>query len=81
MGKTLQPVISEVLDDVLLPRLNQLLVQGFPLPLIHGFTVEDAEIVYSDSVITVCSDVAFAEDNKLPAKYSISDIFPFRLFM
>ncbi|KMT12829.1 hypothetical protein BVRB_4g089210 [Beta vulgaris subsp. vulgaris] len=77
----IKPVISEVLDDVLLPRLNQLLVQGFPLPLIHGFTVEDAEIVYSDSVITVCSDVAFAEDYKLPAKYSISDIFPFRLFM
>ncbi|XP_057540372.1 putative BPI/LBP family protein At1g04970 [Amaranthus tricolor] len=77
----IRPVISEVLVDVLLPRLNTLLVQGFPLPLIHGFTLEDAEIVYSDSLITVSSNVAYTEDNRLPSKYIIRDILSFLRFM
>ncbi|KNA22489.1 hypothetical protein SOVF_033760, partial [Spinacia oleracea] len=78
----IEPIISEVLKDVLLPHLNLFLIKGFPLPLIHGFTLKDAEIVYSDSMITVCSDVSFTEDNHLLAKYqSISDIFSFLSFM
>ncbi|XP_021755649.1 putative BPI/LBP family protein At1g04970 [Chenopodium quinoa] len=76
----IEPVIAEVLKDVLLPQLNTRLIKGFPLPLIHGFTLQDAEIVYSDSVVTVCSNVAFTEDQLL-AKYSFRDIFSFHLFM
>lgn len=76
----IEPIISEVLEDVLLPQLNMFLTKGFPLPLIHGFTLEDAEIGYSDSVVTVCSSVAFSED-QLPVSYDIRDIFSLRLFM
>ena len=81
MWKILQPVISEVLKDVLLPELNSHLMSGFPLPLVHGFTLQNAEIDYSDSMITVCSDVAYREDMELLKKSSLSNIFAFHMVM
>lgn len=79
--EVIEPVISEVLKEVLLPTLNSRLMSGFPLPLIHGFTLKNAEIDYLDSMITVSSDVAFADDYQLPEDFSINNIFSFRLFM
>lgn len=77
----IEPIMSEILEDVLLPLLNSRLTRGFRLPLIHGFTLHNAEIIYSDSVITVSSDVTFQEDHHLPQEYSISNIFAFHLGM
>ncbi|GAB4846084.1 hypothetical protein Ancab_025082 [Ancistrocladus abbreviatus] len=59
----IQPVISTVLKTVLLPRLNSHLMHGFPLPLFHGIELQNAEIFYTKSKITVCSDAAYAENH------------------
>ncbi|KAL8160023.1 hypothetical protein V2J09_001560 [Rumex salicifolius] len=56
-----QPAIEEVIATVLLPRLNTHLNQGFPLPLIHRFSLQNAEITYSESAITVSGDVSFVD--------------------
>ncbi|XP_038690731.1 putative BPI/LBP family protein At1g04970 [Tripterygium wilfordii] len=53
-----QPVISVILKTVLFPYVNVHLRKGFPLPLLHGFEVREAEIFYMDSNVIVCSDLA-----------------------
>ncbi|KAL8166946.1 hypothetical protein V2J09_008445 [Rumex salicifolius] len=55
-----QPLVAEAIETVLLPRLNMHLMQGFPLPLIHGFSLQSAQIAYTKSTITVSGDVAFS---------------------
>lgn len=57
----IQPVVWTVIETVVLPNVNSHLAKGFPLPIIHGFTLENAEIVLSNSDVNVCSDVAFTE--------------------
>ncbi|KAI3440922.1 uncharacterized protein J3R85_002954 [Psidium guajava] len=61
----IQPVIWTVIETVFLPYVNSHLAQGFPLPIIHGFTLQNADIVCSASRITVCSDVSYAEVGNL----------------
>lgn len=61
----IQPVIWTVIETVFLPYVNAHLAKGFPLPIIHGFTLQDADIVCSASTITVCSDVSYAEAGNL----------------
>lgn len=61
----MQPVVWTVIQTVFLPYVNAHLGQGFPLPIIHGFTVQNAEIIFSTSKITVCSDVSYAESQYL----------------
>ena len=58
------------METVFLPYANSHLSKGFPLPIIHGLTLQDAEIILSTSRVTVCSDVSFAESNKLFFKSS-----------
>jgi len=79
LWKIRQPIISEVLNDGVLPELNSHLMSGFPLPLIHGFSLQNAEVDYSDSTITVCSDVAYREDDEILKKFSFSNIFAFHM--
>lgn len=55
----IQPVISSLLKTIVLPYVNLRLSKGFPLPTINGFTLENTELS-TDSVLTICSDVAFA---------------------
>lgn len=57
----LQPVVWTLIQTVFLPYANSHLSRGFPLPIIHGFTLQSTEIILSNSVVTVCSDVVFAE--------------------
>ncbi|XAR55308.1 hypothetical protein NMG60_11035347 [Bertholletia excelsa] len=57
----IQPVMWTVIETIFLPYANAHLAKGFPLPIIHGFTLRDAEIICSNSNVKVCSDVAFAE--------------------
>ncbi|KAA8524775.1 hypothetical protein F0562_011198 [Nyssa sinensis] len=61
----IQPVMWTVIETVFLPYANLHLGKGFPLPIIHGFTLQDAQIMCSNSKIMVCSDVAFAESYDL----------------
>ncbi|KAJ0112384.1 hypothetical protein Patl1_01906 [Pistacia atlantica] len=69
----IQPVIWTVIQTVFLPYVNSHLGQGFPLPIIHSFTLKNAEIICSSSKITVCSDVAYTESlnlNQLLVRFS-----------
>lgn len=58
-----QPVIEEVIETVLLPRLNSHLMRGFPLPLIHGFSLQNADIIYSEPAIMVSGDVVYVDSD------------------
>ncbi|XP_041005206.1 putative BPI/LBP family protein At1g04970 [Juglans microcarpa x Juglans regia] len=55
----IQPVMWTLIQTVFLPYANSHLAKGFPLPIIHGFTLYDADIICSDSRIMVCSDVSY----------------------
>ncbi|KAB5527684.1 hypothetical protein DKX38_021531 [Salix brachista] len=57
----IQPLMWTLIQTVFVPNANTHLAKGFPLPIIHGFTVQNAEIIFSRSKITVCGDVVFGE--------------------
>ena len=54
-----------IIETVFLPYVNLHLAKGFPLPIIRGFTLQNAEVICSNSNIKVCSDVSFAESYDL----------------
>lgn len=56
----LQPVIFALLETVFIPYVNLHLMRGFPLPLIHGFSLQNAEIHYTESKIMTCSNLLYA---------------------
>lgn len=60
----IQPIVWTIIQTVFLPYANAHLEKGFPLPIIDGFTLQNAEIISSSSRITVCSDVTYAESYK-----------------
>ncbi|KAG7957739.1 hypothetical protein I3843_11G190300 [Carya illinoinensis] len=62
----LQPVMSTLIKTALLPYVNLHLRRGIPLPLPHGFTLQNAEIVCTCSRAIVCSDLS------LPGQYHLS---------
>ncbi|KAK6229788.1 hypothetical protein SCA6_018739 [Theobroma cacao] len=68
-----QAVMSTILRTFFVPYLNLHLGKGFPLPLPHGFTLQNAEIILQDSRVTVCSDVRFTDrydlNNQLPVSW------------
>lgn len=57
----LQAVLSTVLKTVVVPYVNLWLWKGLPLPLPHGFTLQNSETFSTNSRLTIYSDVAFAE--------------------
>ncbi|XP_021274461.1 putative BPI/LBP family protein At1g04970 isoform X1 [Herrania umbratica] len=61
----IQPVMWTLVQTVVIPYANSYLGKGFPLPIIHGFTLLNAEITLSSSKVTVCSDVAYSESHNL----------------
>ncbi|XVF77336.1 hypothetical protein PTKIN_Ptkin14bG0034900 [Pterospermum kingtungense] len=66
----IQGVMSTILKTFLMPYLNSHLRRGFPLPLPHGFTLHNAEILLLDSRIIVRSDLKFTDRydlNQLPS--------------
>ncbi|XP_073221255.1 putative BPI/LBP family protein At1g04970 [Cicer arietinum] len=60
----IQPAMWAIIETVFLPYANEHLGKGLPLPIIHGFTLQDAEIILSMSSVAVCSDVAYTESNE-----------------
>ncbi|KAD3066576.1 hypothetical protein R6Q59_019190 [Mikania micrantha] len=57
----IQPVMWTIIETVFLPYVNARIGVGFPLPIVSGFMLQNAEIITSDSRITVCSDVTDEE--------------------
>ncbi|KAJ1392506.1 Lipid-binding serum glycoprotein, C-terminal [Sesbania bispinosa] len=71
----IQSVTSTVLKTVIIPYLNSQLKRGIPLPILNGFALENARILYAHPWIAVCSDVSFLGDyylRQLPAYYNVS---------
>ncbi|XP_042481396.1 putative BPI/LBP family protein At1g04970 isoform X2 [Macadamia integrifolia] len=60
----IQSVMRTLLKTVFLPYVNLHLGRGFPLPIIRGFTLQNADIFCASSKIYVCSDVVFADSYK-----------------
>ncbi|KAI4305720.1 hypothetical protein L6164_029069 [Bauhinia variegata] len=61
----IQPIVWTLIQTVFLPYANAHLGKGFPLPIIHGFTIQDAELILTNSRVTVCSDVSYAESHEV----------------
>ncbi|KAJ9560859.1 hypothetical protein OSB04_006019 [Centaurea solstitialis] len=59
----IQPVMWTLIETVFVPYANARLGKGFPLPIINGFTLQNAEITSSDSRITVCSNVIYQKES------------------
>uniref|UniRef100_A0A7N0TB78 Lipid-binding serum glycoprotein C-terminal domain-containing protein n=1 Tax=Kalanchoe fedtschenkoi TaxID=63787 RepID=A0A7N0TB78_KALFE len=55
----IQPVVWTLLETIAVPYANLHLAKGFPLPIINGFTLKNANIILSESKITVYSDVSY----------------------
>ncbi|XP_031286539.1 putative BPI/LBP family protein At1g04970 isoform X1 [Pistacia vera] len=68
-----QSVMSTLLKTVFMPYVNLHLLRGFPLPIVRGFSIRNADIFYIDSRVVICSDVAFTEQTEFyqqPIYYS-----------
>ncbi|GLT83609.1 hypothetical protein SLE2022_018870 [Rubroshorea leprosula] len=61
----IQSVMSTILETAFLPYLNLHLGRGLPVPLPGGYALQNAEIVYVDSRVVICSDVTNAEQTDL----------------
>lgn len=51
-------LMSTALRTVILPYINLKLSRGYPLPTFHGYMLENAHILFSDSWIKISSDIA-----------------------
>lgn len=51
-------LMSTALKTVILPYINLKLSRGYPLPTFHGYMLQNAEILCSESWIKICSDIA-----------------------
>ncbi|KAL5548498.1 hypothetical protein UlMin_003729 [Ulmus minor] len=56
-----QSIMSLILKTTIIPYANLYLWKGLPLPLLHGFSLQNAEISCTDTKLVICSDVAFAQ--------------------
>uniref|UniRef100_A0A803QCE2 Lipid-binding serum glycoprotein C-terminal domain-containing protein n=1 Tax=Cannabis sativa TaxID=3483 RepID=A0A803QCE2_CANSA len=64
--RLVQSVMSALLRTVVLPYVNLQLWKGMPLPILRGFTVENAEIsCMNDTKLVICGDVSFAQQWRL----------------
>ncbi|KAL4325157.1 hypothetical protein GQ457_11G012720 [Hibiscus cannabinus] len=60
-----QAEISTILKTFFMPYLNLHLRDGFPLPIPHGFTLQNAEIIQLESRVIVHSDLSYANRHDL----------------
>jgi lipopolysaccharide-binding protein len=61
----LQGVIRVFLNTVAMPYLNSHLGSGFILPVVHGFTLKDVNVITSGEQLTLCSDITFTNRSTL----------------
>jgi len=57
----IEKAIQTFLNNLFMPYVNRHLENGFPLPIVSGFSLENSSISLSDSTISVCSDVNYKE--------------------
>ncbi|GFQ00784.1 putative bpi/lbp family protein at1g04970 [Phtheirospermum japonicum] len=50
-------IMSATLKTVIMPYINLKLSKGFQIPSFHGYELQDAQILGTDSWIVICSDV------------------------
>ncbi|XP_078443572.1 lipid-binding serum glycoprotein family protein isoform X2 [Wolffia australiana] len=67
----IQGVVRVFLNNVVVPYVNSRLRSGFPLPIIHGFTLQHASIQSWDSRIDICTDFMFSPPPHSHMIYSI----------
>jgi len=58
----IQGVIWVFLNTACMPYVNSRLGHGIVLPVVHGFTLKDVYVVTSAEQLTLCSDIAFANN-------------------
>ncbi|GAU25076.1 hypothetical protein TSUD_257700 [Trifolium subterraneum] len=58
----IQSMSSTVLKTIIIPYLNTQLKRGIPLPILNGFALKNARILYTPPWIAVSSDVTFLGD-------------------
>ncbi|KAK4491753.1 hypothetical protein RD792_002528 [Penstemon davidsonii] len=63
--RLIQTVMSTMLKTVILPFANLKLGKGLQLPVFHGYELQYAQILCTDSWIVICSDVAPVEQLRL----------------
>ncbi|WCJ37436.1 lipid-binding serum glycoprotein family protein [Euphorbia peplus] len=56
-----QPAVETLVETVVMPYANAQLRQGFVVPDIHGFCLWKPEIILSNSRLTVCGGLSYAE--------------------
>ncbi|XP_074583696.1 putative BPI/LBP family protein At1g04970 isoform X2 [Curcuma longa] len=61
----IQGVLQVFLKTVFVPYVNVHLRQGFPLPIVRGFALQNASILTTSSAVVVCSDVVFINSTGL----------------
>ncbi|GER57654.1 lipid-binding serum glycoprotein family protein, partial [Striga asiatica] len=54
----IQTIMSTTLKTVIVPYINLKLGKGFQIPSFHGYKLQDAQFICSDSWIVICSNVA-----------------------
>ncbi|CAH1428739.1 unnamed protein product [Lactuca virosa] len=64
-----QSVMSRLLKSIIVPVVNLRLRVGYSLPDFHGYELQNASIIYHDSKILVCSDIARAYDEYIPHRF------------
>ncbi|KAJ8754852.1 hypothetical protein K2173_015364 [Erythroxylum novogranatense] len=52
-----QSVTHAFLKTIFLPYVNLRLMKGFPLPVLHGFTLQNTDIHYEYSKMVICSNL------------------------
>ncbi|XP_015901270.3 putative BPI/LBP family protein At1g04970 [Ziziphus jujuba] len=69
----IESLMAVVLKTIAIPYANLQLRNGIPLPLLHGFTLRNADIFCTDSMVIVCSNVAYAAElNSLSRHFALS---------
>ncbi|KAL5729775.1 hypothetical protein ACHQM5_002676 [Ranunculus cassubicifolius] len=58
----IRSVVWSFLKTVATPYINSQLRKGFPLPIVRGFTLDNADVALQNSVVTICSDVVFKDN-------------------
>ncbi|KAK8963064.1 putative BPI/LBP family protein [Platanthera guangdongensis] len=61
----IQGVIRVLLNTVVMPYINIHLHKGFPIPVLHGLTLQNARIITTNSTMVLCSDVAFINSSNI----------------
>ncbi|OVA10069.1 Lipid-binding serum glycoprotein [Macleaya cordata] len=68
----IQSVMRTFLRTIALPYINLKLREGLPLPILRGFTLQNADILCTNSRILICSDVVFTD------KYDLKQLQRYR---